>query len=270
MRVEIIVGGCALQSVHHNGQHYVMAPLDGEYQIRLTNTHPSRRLAVPTVDGMNVVQVDKDGKGATHDGPGYVLEAWQSVTIPGWRRSESEVANFTFAGQGESYSEQTGRGSTNLGVIGVAVFDEKPDPLAAIFQKQRICRGHGTVDPFEGTGSLPRAQWSTLSRDPQTLSHQSATKGVTRRVSVNSVSTSTTASVPSVGTGYGAAAAFHTKTTTFRRQEQPSEVLVLRYATQDQLISWGVPLPGAPMPAAAAFPGETPQAPCPAPPGWRG
>jgi len=268
MRVEIIHGGRVLQSVHHNSQSFVMAPTEGDYVIRLINDSPSRKLAVPTVDGMNVVEVDKSGRGASHSGPGYVLEAWQTVDIPGWRRSGSEVASFSFAPKGESYAEGVGRGESNLGVIGVAVFDEKPSPIQAIFAQQTIYRSRRTDSPWEPVGT-GQPQWSS---QPQTLGCQprGATKGIVRSAAVNSLSTSTTASVQSVGTGYGAAQAFHTGTTTFRRPAAPSEVIVLRYATQSQLESWGVPLPGASAPTPAAFPGEQPHAPCPAPPGWRG
>jgi hypothetical protein len=124
MRVEIIQGGRTLRQYNHEGRSYIEAPPEGDYFIRLTNDSGALRLAVISVDAINVV----DGTDAGHNGPGYVLRSWETVTIKGWRRSDSRVAAFNFKGQEESYATQSGRGSKNVGVIGVAVFDEKPKP----------------------------------------------------------------------------------------------------------------------------------------------
>jgi len=139
MRVEIIQGGRVLRQYTHEGQNFIEAPPEGDYQIRLTNNCGSRRLAVISVDGINVV----DGSNAAHDGPGYVLRAWETVTIKGWRRTDSEVASFRFnAVQGGGYAEQTGRGTKNTGVIGVAVFNEKVDPMYRILRGQTVVHHH--------------------------------------------------------------------------------------------------------------------------------
>jgi len=136
MRVEIIQDGRVLRSTTHNGQTYVEAPPSGPYQIRLTNDSPHRRMGVVTVDGVNVI----DGKDGTHKGPGYVLGPWQSFTLKGWMRSNSEVAAFEFKPNEVSYANQTGRGKKNTGVIGVAVFDEKPKP--PVFPLTKIVEHH--------------------------------------------------------------------------------------------------------------------------------
>lgn len=124
MRVEIIQGGRVLRQFNHEGQSFIEAPPSGDYSIRLTNNCPRRRIAVISVDGINVV----DGSPASHDGPGYVIRPWETVPIKGWRRTDSEVAAFTFTEQGGSYSNQAGKGTKNVGVIGVAVFEEKERP----------------------------------------------------------------------------------------------------------------------------------------------
>jgi len=122
MQVEVIQNGQCLRKIEHLGHTYVEAPPSGEYEIRITNNSPHRRLAVLAVDGINVI----NGQNASYDGGGYVLDPWQSTTVPGFLRSNKECARFTFTEKSGSYANQTGRGTTNNGVIGVAVFDEKP------------------------------------------------------------------------------------------------------------------------------------------------
>jgi len=143
MRIEILQGGHVLRQYTHEGQQFIEAPPEGDYQIRLTNSCGQRRLVVISVDGINVV----DGTDAAHDGPGYVLRAWETVTIKGWRRTDSEVAAFRFnAQQGGGYSEQTGRGTKNTGVIGIAVFNEKVDPMYRILRGSSVVHHHHHYD----------------------------------------------------------------------------------------------------------------------------
>ena len=116
MQLDIIHNGQVLRTLAHEGQNYASAPKGGTYAIRLRNTSPFRKLAVVSVDGINVV----NGADAGVHGSGYVLDAYGTVDIPGWRRSDNTVAAFEFKEQGGSYAAQTGRGTSNVGVIGVA------------------------------------------------------------------------------------------------------------------------------------------------------
>lgn len=136
MQVQIIHGGNPLPVVHHEGQHWAIAPSEGEYAIRLYNNSSKRRFAVVSVDGLSVM----DGKPAKRDGNGYVLRPYETLTIPGWRRSASEVAAFEFTANEGSYSEAMGHGTRNTGVIGVVVYDEKPKRRAQPFVRRRFVR----------------------------------------------------------------------------------------------------------------------------------
>lgn len=306
MRVEIIQGGKVLRQYTHEGQNFIEAPPEGDYQIRLTNNCGSRRLAVISVDGINVV----DGSDAAHDGPGYVLRAWESATIKGWRRTDSEVAAFRFnAMQGGGYAEQTGRGTKNTGVIGVAVFNEKVDPMYKILRGQPVVHHHHHYDgrmrsmystelfssnaSFEGDGFTATMDCcETNDAEPistqccATLSSESSSgpardadgrfvsKGATKRrrptskkIGASSVGVAS-APAPDVNTDYGAKATMHTTSTEFERAtETPALVITFRYAVRAKLIEWGVPVSRVPE-APEAFPASNPSV--PAPPGWEG
>jgi hypothetical protein len=306
MQVEIVQGGRVLRQVNHNGQAFVEAPPSGEYAIRVTNNGSGRKLAVVSVDGINVI----DNTNASYDGPGYVLTSWQTVEIPGWRRDGNKVAHFEFNPQeGGSYAEQTGRGKKNTGVVGVAVFDERyvaPPPRNILLSKcslgpspsdtfgggERLCsmgspRSMDVLDTYSTTsgsldfgeqtrGAAPAAAPAASSSD--TLSVDSGpTRGADGRFSKKSRPRRKTKGIlrgaavaspaPELATAYGRETSFHTSTTSFKRATQsPSMVVELRYAVRAKLVEWGVPIPPE---APAAFPASTEPS-CPAPSGWRG
>lgn len=120
MRIDMIQNGRVLRTIDHEGQTFVEVPSRGTYTLRVSNNHYKRRLVVISVDGVNVVS----GEPASHNGGGYVLDPWQIIEIPGYRRDNGEVAAFEFTEQGGSYAAQTGKGTSNVGVIGMAVFNE--------------------------------------------------------------------------------------------------------------------------------------------------
>jgi|APSaa5957512622_1039677.scaffolds.fasta_scaffold26043_3 hypothetical protein len=121
MQISIIQNGRILRTICHEGQTYVETPTKGTYKLRVYNNSHRRRLAVISVDGVDICS----GKDASYEGGGYCLSAWQTIEIPGFHRDNGTVAAFQFKEQGGSYAAQTGRGTKNVGVIGLAVFDEK-------------------------------------------------------------------------------------------------------------------------------------------------
>jgi hypothetical protein len=109
-------------SVHwHRGRAYVAGRPGDEYRLRLRNRGGERVLAVVSVDGVNVVT----GEPAALPQSGYVLPPWGTVDIRGWRKSLSQTAAFYFTDLADSYAGRTGR-PDNVGVIGVALFRERP------------------------------------------------------------------------------------------------------------------------------------------------
>lgn len=243
VNLDVVCEGRTLPVYAHQGQFYAEAPSEGEYTIRMRNTTGQRLLVVLSVDGLSVL----DGKEASFDRGGYVLGPYQTSDIKGWLRNGEEAAAFKFGAIDESYSAQMGKGKSNVGVIGLAIFSEKPKPrrsVADIMGGMEL-ESHWSGGPFG-------AQYSV----------RGATKGspVRRRVSA-SVETNA-----SIGTGYGSKVEMHTTETTFERASTtPIKTVALRYATRAKLEEWGVPVtPVGPNP----FPGV--EASVPAPPGWRG
>jgi hypothetical protein len=131
MNVSIRQNGNALPTVRHEGQTWTIAPAEGSYEIVLHNNSSTRKLAVVSIDGLSVI----DGQPASRDGTGYVLGPYELLVIPGWRRSDREVAAFTFGHNDGSYSEQMGHGKRNTGVVGVVVYDEIPRPRKIIIER---------------------------------------------------------------------------------------------------------------------------------------
>ena len=112
----------------HHGRLFVAGQQGARYSLRVTNQTDGRVLVVMSVDGVNVIS----GQTAGYDQTGYVFNPHQSYDVTGWRKSNTEVAGFSFAPLPQSYAARTGRPG-DVGVIGIAVFKEQPviEPLAA-------------------------------------------------------------------------------------------------------------------------------------------
>jgi hypothetical protein len=112
--------GATLPVYSHGGLYYIAGESGHEFQIGIANRGSERVMAVGSVDGVNVIS----GETAGTDQDGYVLGAWQSMSILGWRKSMDNIAAFYFTRLPDSYAARTGR-PDNVGVIGVALFREK-------------------------------------------------------------------------------------------------------------------------------------------------
>jgi hypothetical protein len=119
--------GRLLKVWRHDGRLFVAGAPGDRYGLRVTNHTDGRVLVVMSVDGVNILS----GETAGYDQRGYIFDPHQSYLLKGWRKSLSEIADFTFTRLPQSYAALTGR-PANVGVIGIAVFFEKaPPPVAA-------------------------------------------------------------------------------------------------------------------------------------------
>ena len=119
--LQVLVDGVPVPTYEHDGETFVMGQLGARYTLRVVN-HTARRIeAVMSVDGRDAI----DGKPAdVRSKRGYLVPAWGSVDVDGWRLSRAEVAAFRFATVADSYAARTGN-AREVGVIGVAVFPER-------------------------------------------------------------------------------------------------------------------------------------------------
>jgi hypothetical protein len=118
--------GTWLPVYRHEGRVYVVGKPGHEYQVRVTNRVGEDLLAVVSVDGVNVIT----GQTAHPSQSGYVLAPHGHLDMNGWRRNLSQTAAFYFTALPESYAARTGR-PDDVGVIGVALYQRKPQPRPA-------------------------------------------------------------------------------------------------------------------------------------------
>ena len=125
--------GTTLPMYEHEGERFIVGTPGHEYTLRVRNLTGERVLAVTSVDGVNVVT----GETASPGQSGYVIDPYASVDINGWRKSLARTAAFYFTDLGDSYAARTGRPG-NVGVIGVAVYRERPQPRVERAPREKI------------------------------------------------------------------------------------------------------------------------------------
>ena len=136
------------------GSRVVSMGEPGERYSLSVENHTGRRYeVVATVDGLDVL----DGRDGSPDKRGYLIAAYSSVQIDGFRRSEEEVAAFRLGDVAHSYAASQGN-ARNVGVIGVAVFAERQPPVAYAPRPVRNWEDTSlreSADPFPGRYSPP-------------------------------------------------------------------------------------------------------------------
>jgi hypothetical protein len=126
------------------GRHYAIGESGRRYTIVLRNNTNFRLEAVLSVDGLDVL----DGKAAAFNKRGYIVDPRGELEVDGFRQSLDAVAAFRFGSVRSSYVGQKTGDTRNVGVIGVALFNEiRTNPVAWTpdeVQKRR------DADPFPG------------------------------------------------------------------------------------------------------------------------
>ena len=204
--------GDELETYPHRGQYWVAGAPGHRYSVRLQNNSGERVLVVLSVDGVNAIS----GQTASPAQSGYVLEPWQSSEITGWRKSNSEVAQFVFTDHGDSYASRTGRRAANVGVVGIAVFNEARRPQV-------------DIRPSPMPRPLPRAM------SPEAEANASNRMGDAAAASAKSESRQR------LGTGHGEREWSSSSLTGFERASQtPVQVSEIRYDARERLAALGI------------------------------
>ncbi|MBS1198047.1 MAG: hypothetical protein H6R18_1832 [Proteobacteria bacterium] len=201
--------GQTLETYHHRGRLYVAGAPGNRYAVRIYNRSGARVMTVLSVDGVNAVT----GQTASPSQSGYVLSAGQTTEIAGWRKSMDEVAAFYFTNIADSYAARTDR-PQNVGVIGVAVFQEyAPPPPPPIVYAPR---------PHDGPADMANDTYRSESAKSRAASPQAA-------------------SSPGLGTGHGERVDSRVTNTEFRRaSSRPYEVISFYYDSHANLVARGI------------------------------
>lgn len=242
--VEILVNGKPVKEYFHDGKVYIEGKKGTKFSLKLKNNSWSRKLFIPTVDGLSII----DGKEGSFDSSGYIVPAHSTVTIDGWRVSNKEVAEFFFSDEKDSYSKKKGKGN-NIGVIGVAVFEEKIDFFPTIINIPEI---HDIIkkDIFP---KQPWKPWNQLDGVNPKIWHTETTDGSSgqklfgMQSDENSVSAFYCSAsshhsekpVQEIGTGWGEYKGSEVTTVEFEKFNQPV-IFEILYNTREQLEKMGI------------------------------
>lgn len=278
--LQVRVHGKPVREYHHEGRVFIEGRKGSDFVLRIQNKSFKRILAIPTVDGLSVM----DGKEASYDSGGYVIDPFGFINIPGWRLDDDEVAKFFFSKLGASYAAKMDK-PTNVGVIACAIFTEKvrPPTMTCFYNTSDLYKGGGggaTFDfdsaPFTYTSHSSAAPIGSrgvvnvnschVGEQPTngTLWQKGTAKGVGE---ANEISDEMEAQ--NLGTGFGQRQGHRVTTVTFERaSEKPEAVLELNYDDREGLQRRGVNLSkkgvvGVPNP----FPAQRG---CTPPRGWNG
>ncbi len=220
--------GSTLPVYHAEGHWYVAGSTGNEYEVHIRNNTGADVLAVVSVDGVNVVS----GETASTSQGGYVVGAWQSLSIQGWRKSMTRVAAFYFTDHSDAYATRTGR-PDDVGVIGVAVFKRKVEPPVEVEEPQ-VRRDAPYDDRLRR-----QAPSEAPTRNQAPAQAESAGAGASADSAPPSAAPR--AAEKSIGTGHGRNQSSQARYVSFERESStPNEVMTLRYDTHANLVARGV------------------------------
>jgi hypothetical protein len=233
--------GVALVPHLYRGEYWVAGVPGARYAIEIRNRLGERLLAVASVDGVNVIS----GEMAAWDQVGYVFSPGEGYQISGWRKSDTDVAAFTFTALPDSYAARTGR-PANVGVIGVAMFREQPAPPDT---------------PLALNAPMARAADAAASAAPGV----SGERAPMMRAPASPIPEAR------LGTGHGGREYSYVSHTEFLRlQSRPNELIRIHYDSVENLMAMGIirrPPPTRPEPPSNPFPGSPDSQYVPDPPG---
>jgi hypothetical protein len=201
--VEILVDGRPLTVYAHNGSSYIEAIPNRDYAIRLTN-HTGERVAVAlAVDGLNSIDAKH---GTAFQARKWILDPWQTVTLPGWQTSSGTARRFVFTTESRSYGSWLGR-TSDLGVVTAAFFRERRRPEPAPMAYDRFDEG--------GSPARERDRKKCDANAPAAKDKLAAT-------------------------GIGSQVDHRVVRVDFDEEDAPTSVVALRYEYHDALVKLGV------------------------------
>jgi hypothetical protein len=132
-----------LKSFTANGRRFVVGERGERYEIAVRNNTDARVEVVLSVDGLDVM----DGRRASFSKRGYIVAPHDTLTVEGFRTSADTVAAFRFSSVSRSYAALRHGNTRNVGVIGVAVFEDRSFPVWRDSESSR----RREANPFPGS-----------------------------------------------------------------------------------------------------------------------
>ncbi len=224
--------GKKMDSFYSNGKIYVAGNVGDNYEINLCShgKRMGRQLYVVSVDGLNVI----NGEPAKYNQPGYVVSGGQCSKIKGWRKNMNEEAKFVLTASSGSYAARTNNDTKNLGVIGLAIFNE--DIPVQIYEESHQLK---TIPPAPTT--------SAPTRPPETYSTLDGAMAKQESFRLKKQE--------QIGTGHGERITSQARDTDFKKaSNSPSRVVQFYYDSYENLVAKGIITVNPDLPN--AFPGE--------------
>jgi hypothetical protein len=126
---------------------FVVGEEGRRYSIVVRNKSDLRLEVVLSVDGLDVL----DGRKASVRKGGYVMAPRSQLVVEGFRQNTEAVAAFRFGPVRESYANEKYHETGNVGVIGVALFNERgTNPWTNVEVQKRL-----KANPFPGGLARP-------------------------------------------------------------------------------------------------------------------
>lgn len=125
-----------------SGRRILIGEAGQSYGIRLENRTKKRLEVVLSVDGINTMI----GKTASSSQRGYVLEPKETYEVEGFQKDKNTVRVFQFGRVADSLAAAKG-GANNVGVIGMAVFEEDEARAKAELQQEQFLRNGASAFP---------------------------------------------------------------------------------------------------------------------------
>lgn len=219
----------------YNGEYFLAGRKGEPYTIRVCGTSSSemympnnevflsqKQLLLVSIDGLNVI----NGQPANFEQPGYVINRNTNyascANIAGWRKNLNEVAQFNFTESEYSYNNRTGNNNNNIGVIGIAVFDELPSFYRKHYPDANHVYSESSKEDRASSGvPMPSAAPPTARLEQKMRSMESE--------------------APELGTGHGDRVESRVNKVQFKKgHENPHTILKITYKTYDELVRMGL------------------------------
>lgn len=224
--------GSSFPTFFDGGTTWIAGSEGERYDLHVQNHSNARVEIVVSVDGRDVIS----GKpGDFRKQRGYVLAAFGSLVIEGYRQSLDQIAAFRFSSLSDSYSARLGTPG-NVGVIGVAAFAEK------VREPRRSKRAIAPIstDPFPGEDAEFQAAPTTMPMIGDGRRDKKASRGPSDEARGEGWA----APEPGnrIGTEYGESKFSPVEEVEFKRdnKKKPEQVLVVRYDSIEGLQARGL------------------------------